>query len=169
MRRLPLFLLLPLALTAGARSAVRSEPLLLFGEDWEAGQGDFPLARAARDAFFGYLDEAAVEDFEGARGRVVDLPMGGYGARITGNAKDSVSTALRLTPGRHATSARRYYEHGSDLVVVELKRPAEAIGFYAVYVGDAGGGLRVTVADGAGWEASFPVPHHVVARGDGHG
>jgi hypothetical protein len=54
-------------------------------------------------------------------------------------------------------------------VVVELERPAEAVGFYAIDVGDAGGSLRVTLADGEGWQQSFPVPHHVVARGDGRG
>jgi hypothetical protein len=144
------------------------EPILFFGEDWEAAGPDFPSARAARDAFVAQLDLPGEEDFEGARGRVLDLPLGGYGARLTGRARDSVSTALVWTPGRHATSARRFYEHGSDLVLVELDRAAEGVGFYAIDVGDAGGELRVTVG-GEGWERSFPVPHQVVPRDDGRG
>jgi hypothetical protein len=54
-------------------------------------------------------------------------------------------------------------------VVVELDRPAEAVGFYAIDVGDAGGSLRVTVSGADGWERSFPIPHRVVPRGDGRG
>src|SRR5262245_20009024 len=110
MRRL--FLALPLLLLspAGSSPPEPEEPLVFFGEDgWIQGP-DFPAARAARDAFAAYLDEPATEDFEGARGRVLELPLGGYGARVTGRTHDSVSTAIRWTPGRHATSARRYYE-----------------------------------------------------------
>src|SRR5262245_45042967 len=130
---------------AGAAAALPgpAEPLVFFGEDWEAEVASFPMARAAREAFAGYLDEPGLEDFEGARGRVLDLSLGGFGGRVIGRARDSVSTALPLSPGRHATSARRYYEHASDLVVIELERPAEGIGFYAIDVGDAGGRLRV--------------------------
>src|SRR5688572_2098110 len=166
-------LLLALSLCGVAASSPTgfsgTDPLLFFGEDWVAADVDFPSARAAHDAFAAYLDTPAVEDFEGARGQVLELSLGGFGARVTGRAHDSVSTALSLTPGRHATSARRYYEHASDLVVVELDEPAEAVGFYAIDVGDAGGSLRVTVSGGDGWERSFPVPHHVVPRGDGRG
>src|SRR5688572_28141234 len=98
----------------GLAPAASPEPILFFGEDWEAAGPDFPSARAARDAFVAQLDGPGEEDFEGARGRVLELPLGGYGARLTGRARDSVSTALVWTPGRHATSARRFYEHGSD-------------------------------------------------------
>jgi hypothetical protein len=173
MRRLliPLSLTALLAASAPERppAAGEPEPILFFAEDWEAVGAEFPAARAARDAFLGYLDTPASEDFEARSGRVLELPLAGYGARLTGRARDSVSTALRLTPGRRATSARRYYEHGSDLLVVELERPAEAVGFYAIDVGDAGGRLRVTVRAGDGWERSFPVPHRMVRRGDGRG
>src|SRR5688572_11949302 len=166
MRRL---LVVPALAAALAAGAPEPEPILFFAEDWDAGGAEFPAARAARDAFLGYLDTPAVEDFEARKGRVLDLPLAGYGGRVIGRARDSVSTALRLTPGRRATSARRYYEHGSDLLVVELERPAEAVGFYAIDVGDAGGRLRVTVLAEDGWTRSFPVPHRVVRRGDGRG
>lgn len=149
-------------------AAPADAPLLFFGEDWERG-ADLPAARAAREAFLSYLDGAAVEDFEGESGRVLSLELGGYGARIAGGARDSVSAAVALAPGRHATSARRYYEHGSDVLVIELDRPVEGVGFFAIDVGDAGGRLRVTVADGEGWEEVVPVPHTVVRRGDGRG
>jgi hypothetical protein len=151
------------------RAATESEPLLFFAEDWTRRGGDFPAARAAREAFLGWLAEPAVEDFEGLAGRVIELPFGGYGARITGGPRDSVSTTLALTPGRRATSARRYYEHASPALVVELEHPAEAVGFYGIDVGDAGGRLRVTVRAADGWERSFPVAHTVVPRGDGRG
>ena len=101
-----LFLSLSLAgAVAAATPFPRSPaPLQFFGEDWDAAGGDFPVSRATRDAFLARLDGVAVEDFEHARGRVLELPLGGYGARVVGGAKDSVSTALRLAPGRRATS-----------------------------------------------------------------
>src|SRR6185503_10559545 len=133
LRRIPALLVILLAAPPPAPQRP-SEPLLFFGEDWKLDGRDFPVARAARDAFAAYLDEPATEDFEGARGRVLELPLGGYGARLTGRARDSVSTSIRWTPGRHATSARRYYEHASDMLVVDLERPAEAVGFYAIDV-----------------------------------
>src|SRR5690606_33498414 len=93
-----------------------------------------------------------------------------WGVRVHGQRRDSVTAAVAGTPGRRATSARRFFEHGSDLLVLELDRPAEAVGFYAIDVGDAGGVLRVTVADASGgWERSTTVPHRVVPRGDGRG
>lgn len=157
------------AAPAAPRDAAEPEPLLFFAEDWIRTGGDFPAARAAREVFLGWLDAPAVEDFERIAGRVLELPLGGYGARLTGGPHDSVSTTLQLTPGRRATSARRYYEHASPALVVELERPAEAVGFYAIDVGDAGGRLRVTVRAADGWERSFPVAHTVVPRGDGRG
>jgi hypothetical protein len=171
MRTAPVVLVLGACSLAAFASlpAPVSEPKVFFGEDWEAADGEFPVARAARAAFAGYLDAPALEDFEGARGRVLDLRLGGYGARVTGRARDSVSTTIPWTPGRHATSERRYYEHASDLVIVELDRPVEGVGLYAIDVGDAGGSLRITVGGAGGWERSFPVPHRVVPRGDGRG
>src|SRR5688572_23620158 len=92
------------ALAVAGAAPPEPEPRLFFGEDWEPVEGDFPAARAARDVFLGYLDVPATEDFEGERGRVLELALGGYGARLTGGARDSVSSALRLAPGRRATS-----------------------------------------------------------------
>ena len=169
MRRFLLALSLCGAAAGSPAGPAEPDPLLFFGEDWSGEVLEFPTARAAREAFLAYVDRPAVEDFEGARGRILELPLDGFGARLTGRMRDSVSTADDWTPGRHATSRRRYYEHASDLIVVELERPAEAVGFYAIDVGDAGGSLRVTVSAGDGWERSFPVPHHVVPRGDGRG
>lgn len=168
-RFLPTLLAAAAPLLGGDHASPPGEPLLFFGEDWEARRGDFPAARTACEGFLTYLRLPAVEDFERASGRVLRLSLGGYGARIDGRACDSVSTAFRLTPGRRAISEQRYYEHGSELLVVELERPVEGVGFYAIDVGDAGGRIRVTVADGCGWERSFPVPHRTVPRGDGRG
>jgi hypothetical protein len=163
------WLLAPLLLLLGP-SPRGGEPLLFFGEDWDQPEGDYPQARAAHDAFLSYLGRIGGEDFEGRRGAVLELPLGGYGARIEGRASDSVSTATRRTPGRRATSRERFFEHGSDRVVIELERPVEAVGFYGIDVGDAGGALVVIVAAADGsWERAYPVPHQVVARGDGRG
>jgi len=170
MRPLRAFLLGPLLLVAAAATSPRPEPLLFFGEDWDAADGDFPSARAAHDAFVSYLGRIAREDFEAQRGAVLELPMGGYGARVVGHANDSVSTAVARTPGRRATSHERFFEHGSETLVIVLDRPAEAVGFYGIDVGDAGGVLIMTVAAADGsWERSYPVPHRVVPRGDGQG
>jgi len=159
----------PLLLLLGP-AAPPTEPMLFFGEDWDAAAGDFPAARAAHDAFVSYLGRSAREDFEGRQGAVLELPLGGFGARLEGHAGDSVSTAVARTPGRRATSRERFFEHGSETVVIELERPVEAVGFYGIDVGDAGGELVVTVAAADGsWERSFPVPHQIVPRGDGQG
>ena len=168
MAHLRALLLAPLLLLGPSRAPV--EPLLFFGEDWDVPDDDFPSARAAHDAFVSYLGRIAREDFEGQRGAVLDLPLGGYGAHVEGRASDSVSTAIARTPGRRATSRERFFEHGSERVVIELQHPAEAVGFYGIDVGDAGGALIVVVATGDGsWERSYPVPHQIVARGDGAG
>jgi hypothetical protein len=158
-----LFALVLAAVAAGG-------PVQYFAEDWDAGsRGDFPAAAAAREAFLGRLADVAVEDFEGRHGRTLEVPLGGYGARISGGARDSVSSVARLSPGRRATSGTRFYEHGSDALVLELEQPVEAVGFYAIDAGDAGGRLRVTLVEDDGSEHAFPVPHHVVPRGEGEG
>jgi hypothetical protein len=170
MRLFRALLLGPLLLAAAAAAPSRSEPLLFFGEDWDLEDGDFPSAQAAHDAFVSYLGRIAREDFEGQRGAVLELPLGGYGAHLEGRANDSVSTAVARTPGRRATSRERFFEHGSETLVIELDRPAEAVGFYGIDVGDAGGALIMTVAAADGsWERSYPVPHRIVPRGDGRG
>jgi hypothetical protein len=169
MRPLRALLLGPLLLLTDPR-AQSPEPLLFFGEDWDRPDGDYPSARAAHDAFVSYLGRIAREDFESQRGAVLDLPLGGYGAHVEGRASDSVSTAIARTPGRRATSRERFFEHGSDRVVIDLEHPVEAVGFYGIDVGDAGGALLVIVGAGDGsWERAYPVPHHVVPRGDGQG
>ena len=168
MRR-PFLLLAALGLTLPFRP-LPSPADQYFGEDWDAGvRGDFPSARAARESFLGRLADLGVEDFEGRHGRALEIPLGGYGARISGGANDSVSAVARFSPGRRATSGTRFYEEGGAALVMELKQPVEAVGFYAIDVGDAGGKLRVTLIDQDGSEQSFPVPHHVVPRGDGRG
>src|SRR5437764_6740217 len=72
------------------------DPLVYFAEDWDAtARGDFPAARAAREAFVSRLAGVGVEDFEGRHGRVLEVPLGGYGGRISGGARDSVSSVAR--------------------------------------------------------------------------
>jgi hypothetical protein len=142
-----------------------------FGEDLNSSASvplaSFPNASAARASFLASLIGVGTENFEGfADGTAAPLPLN-FGA--AGNATLSggggvinvVAPGSTDGNGRYATSGSHYWEvtagGGDDFVVTfDMIGGVAAFGFYGIDIGDFGGTVTLTLANGLNTVLNIP-------------
>ena len=129
-----------------------------FGEDLGLGEGtalaSFPNASAARASFLGSLSGVGTESFEApdqTAGQTAPLVLtfpGAGTATLTGDGSiSSVTPGTTNGVGRYATSGSQYWE-GTSVFGITFSDPIAAFGFYGIDIGDFGGQVTVTTANG---------------------
>lgn len=140
-----LTLLYAVAFVMGLAGNASAIPVTFFGEDLGGGRTNADLAH---DNFMSNLTGVGTEDFESftfGTHAPLTLDFGSAGtATLTG------SGYIRTSPsaGRWATSGTHYWSAQTGDFVISFSDPISAFGFYGTDIGDFGGSLQITYANG---------------------
>jgi hypothetical protein len=122
--------------------------LQFFGEDNASGALPVPNAAAAEAAFLANLSGVGTETFEsaplGSANGFISNFAGAGSATFTGN----MSIISGTSTGTFPISGSRQMEGFANSFAISFSNPVAAFGFYATDVGDVGGNLTLTYANG---------------------
>lgn len=150
-----------------AAVAANAAPVTFFGEDVNSlgdpnALASHPNADAARASLFSNLNGVGTETFEsistGTASPVVAFPGAGSATLSGGNV-----AAGNDGVGRYPISGNKYYNAGTSNFSITFSDPVSAFGFYGIDIGDFGGQLTLTLANGS--TTTLTVPNQTSSNG----
>jgi len=143
-----------------------------FGEDLGLGEGtrllSHPNADAARASFFSNLVGVGTESLEGFADNTpapLTVNFAGFGtATLQGTGYVSSVPTGTNGVGRYPISGDNYWE-GSGTFSILFSNPVAAFGFYGIDIGDYGGQVTATLANGSA--ETYNIPNTMYGSGGG--